>query len=67
MKSERRIKLSDLKAGDHIVVVGFDCMEGKREVFECSVGQLYLICKSGRHYLDGQVDADGYLVGIHKE
>ena len=59
------MKLSDLSEGDIVVVDGgFTCREaGEVMVYE-AVDGLYFECEHGRHYLDGQEDDDGNLVGI---
>lgn len=62
-------KLSQLKAGDFVVVDdGFDCMSAWQAfgVLE-DEGGLYLPCADGGHYLDGQLDTDNdTLVGIYR-
>jgi len=59
------VKLSDLNRGDIVEVdEHFTCMlAGQRMVHKNSEG-LYLVCKNGYHYLDGQADGNGELVGI---
>ena len=60
------MKLSDLSAGDTIVLDGgFTCCEaGEVTVHEDDLHDLYFECEHGRHYLDGQEDDDGNLVSI---
>lgn len=61
------MKLADLKPMDTVIVDdGFTCMKGgtMRTVFEGKHG-LYVTCAEGEHYLDGQEDEDGELVGIY--
>ena len=60
-------KMSELKVGDTVEVIGFDCMEGHKGVLE-NGSELYVQCCQGRHYLSGQLDdADNdTLVGIFK-
>jgi hypothetical protein len=62
-----KIKLSDLKAGDTIIADGgFTCMEaGPKKVYAADDG-LHVLCNKGRHYLEGQLDDDGTLVGLEK-
>jgi hypothetical protein len=62
-----RIKLNDLKPGDTIVADGgFTCLRaGEHKVWE-KHGQLVVVCDDGDHFLDGQEDDDGYLVGLSK-
>lgn len=58
-------KASDVKAGDTLVCDGgFTCMgHGPRIVHE-DAGGLYVKCSDGKHYIDGQRDADGRLIGM---
>lgn len=59
------MKLKDLKAGDTVIVDGgFTCMKpGHKEVLSDN-GGLYLGCDEGVHYLVGQEDEDGELIGL---
>jgi hypothetical protein len=60
-------RLSELKAGDKIQIDGdFTCIEpwGLRTVKQ-SYGRLYIACSQGGHNLDGQLNDDGYLVGVY--
>lgn len=61
-------KLEDLKPGDIIIAdAGFTCLEpGEHKVWEKHGGKLVVGCRDGDHYLDGQRDAAGNLVGISK-
>lgn len=61
------MKLTDIKAGDAVITDdGFTCMPSKRtKVREDDIG-LYVPCRSGKHYLDGQLDGRGHLIGISK-
>jgi hypothetical protein len=76
------MKLTDLKAGDIVHVDdGFPCMdEGHKTVYEDDHG-LYVECRGGEedddgnpivlespehHYLEGQEDEDGELIGVTK-
>lgn len=60
-------KLADVKAGDAVNADGgFGCMSGKYTVYADGVGGLYVECNYGTHYLDGQDDGDGNLVGFYK-
>ena len=45
----------------------FDCMKkGTRKVVkEDEHGNLYISCKEKRHLLDGQIDKDGYYIGLY--
>ncbi len=61
-------KLCELHNGDLVHVDdGFTCMtEGLKAVHEDEDG-LYVYCRSGKHYLDGQEDAPGTnLIGIER-
>lgn len=60
-------KLADLKVGDMIEIdAGFTCAPaGIHEVRAISDG-LYFKCDETYHLLEGQLDPDGYLVGIYQ-
>ena len=71
---ERRIKkgrwanLKTLKPGDRrFTDGGFPCMpDGELKVVRSDDnGQLYVACQHGKHYLDGQDDGDGKLIGLY--
>lgn len=59
------MKMEDLKAGENVKLDGgFTCAkEGLHEVHQDDHGH-YFICDEGKHYLDGQEDEDGNLVGV---
>lgn len=62
-------RLSELKAGDKLVADGgFTCIKkGGVVVVEArGDGQLYVGCRSGSHYLDGQVSGENHdsLIGL---
>lgn len=60
------LKFSDVKAGDKIQADrGFTCIAPNAvlEVRSCDHG-LYVNCDEGKHFLDGQENADGFLVGL---
>jgi len=62
-------KLSEIKTGDVLEADGgFDCMdEGTRYTVEEDDAALFVNCREGKHYLDGQVDVPGGdLVGLHR-
>ena len=61
------MKLDELKVGDTVITDGgFTCMKASpRKVHEDNEG-LYIRCRDGRHYLDGQEDEDGELVGLSR-
>lgn len=58
------VKLGDLKAGDTVELHGFDCASGTVTLEQDPSGELFFRCAQGRHYVNGQLDADGNLVGI---
>lgn len=59
-------KLSELKLGDFVEVIGFDCMDGTRKV-RFDSGEPYIDCDHGHHFLSGQLETDGdSLIGIYK-
>jgi archaellum component FlaC len=57
-------KISDLKAGDTVELHGFDCAQGTVTLEKDMWGYLFFPCASGKHFIDGQLDNNGYLVGI---
>ncbi|WP_370677595.1 hypothetical protein [Pleomorphomonas sp. PLEO] len=60
--------LADLKAGDVVSADGgFDCLAEGPHVVEKDDHGLFIKCREGNHYLDGQEDDDGNLVGISKQ
>ena len=61
-------KLSDLKEGDVVIPDGgFDCMaKGDHRKIIADGDRLYVNCGKGQHFLDGQDDGDGYLVGLYR-
>lgn len=61
------VKLSDVKAGDVLIATGFTCIPdgGRREVF-FNEGQPFISCGDGKHYLDGQLNDAGELVGLER-
>lgn len=68
-------RLSTLKAGDKVQVDdGFTCIVkwGHRLVRQDStrpgIDGLFIDCRSGRHYLDGQLDDDSdFLIGVYMD
>lgn len=57
-------RFEDLKPGDTVELHGFDCAQGTVTIEEDIRGQLYFNCIAGKHYVIGQLDPDGYLIGI---
>lgn len=63
----REITLADLKPGSTIIADdGFTCMTAGQKTVHADAHGLYVPCNDGKHYLDGQEDEDGKLVGISK-
>lgn len=63
------MKLNDLKPGDTVILDDrFTCMAEGAHVVKAKddTGLLFLDCEEGTHYLDGQENEDGELVGISK-
>ncbi len=59
------MKLDDLKAGDTITLDGgFTCIPAGLVVVEEDKDGKFFKCHEGKHYLDGQEDEAGHLVGI---
>jgi hypothetical protein len=56
-----------VKAGDRLFTDGgFTCMPGgELKVVREDGDGLYVACRDGRHYLDGQLDEQGRLVGFY--
>lgn len=71
-------KLADIKPGDVLIADGgFEphddsdtpCLaEGERLLVEADLqGEIYVRCRAGRHYLDGQHDEEtGELIGLRR-
>jgi FtsZ-binding cell division protein ZapB len=57
-------KISDLKAGDTVELHGFDCAKGTVTLEKDVWGNLFFPCATGRHFIDRQLDENGYLIGI---
>ena len=63
-----KANLNTTQPGDILIAdVGFDCMAGRVTVACNETGAPYVPCACGRHYLDGQTDGDGVLVGLGKD
>lgn len=60
------MRLSDIYEGQTIMLDGgFDCVaKGEATVLVDQRGSLYFKCSHGEHFIDGQVDIDGELIGI---
>jgi hypothetical protein len=61
-------KMTQVKLGDTLKVVdsGFDCMKQDevKVVMQNEKGELYVECSEGEHYIDGQKDTHGNLIGL---
>jgi len=60
-------KANEVKAGDHLKCdEGFTCLKPHTKVVvqEDEEG-LFVSCADGKHYLDGQEDENGNLVGLY--
>ena len=59
------MKLTDIQPGDTIIADGgFTCMRAGPTVVQADNAGLYVKCSEGRHYLDGQEDEAGELIGL---
>jgi hypothetical protein len=60
--------LHQVSVGDTLIAdSGFTCLHNNQRVIvkQNERGE-YVDCSHGRHYLDGQVNENGILVGLHK-
>lgn len=69
----QKVKLSKIKPGDKLIADGgFTCMKENdvKTVFKASddpvYGGLFICCSHDRHYLSGQLDSEGFLVGLYE-
>lgn len=63
--SPEPVKLTDLSPGDVVQLDShFTCAKGLVIIQKDPYGELYFPCQDGKHYLIGQLNDDGYLVGI---
>jgi hypothetical protein len=62
------LALDEVKPGDRLVADGgFTCIsDGEVLVVETDDLGLFVPCRAGRHYLDGQEDVDGRLIGFRR-
>lgn len=59
------MKLEDLNEGDIITLDdGFTCNDADPAEVKKDEYGLYIDCDEGKHYLDGQEDENGELIGI---
>lgn len=64
------MRLTDIKPGDRIRgFEGFGCIpdNATRTVQADVDGDLFVQCREGRHYLMGQEDESGELIGLRRE
>jgi hypothetical protein len=66
------VKLSAISVGEVLVADnGFDCIESwsSASVEKDNRGELFIACKCGQHFLEGQLDLDDNdtLVGLRRE
>lgn len=60
------MKLRDLKAGDSVFADGgFTCLRGGFHFVEADGDGLFIQCDDGKHYLVGQENENGELVGLY--
>src|SRR4051812_7469509 len=65
LTTEVPMKLSDIRAGDGVFTdSSFTCIKPGLHLVEESDLGLYVCCDHGEHYLDGQQNEDGELVGL---
>lgn len=65
----QRQPLDAVQEGDYLQADdGFTCLDANAtyKVQQRTSGRLYIQCKEGIHYLDGQTDFSGNLVGLTK-
>lgn len=60
------LQLAGIKPGDFLEVDGgFTCVPEGQVVQVLQDGDgLFFVCSEGQHYLDGQKDEKGFLVGV---
>jgi hypothetical protein len=62
-----RTRFDDVKEGDTLIAdEHFECLSAGAHVVRSGTAGLYVSCLRGHHDLDGQIDQDGYLVGLQK-
>ena len=60
------MKLNKVKKGDIIIADGgFTCLQAVEHKVYDNEG-LFIECEQGMHFLDGQLDDDGNLIGLSK-
>lgn len=58
-------KFTDLHVGDIVTLDGgFTCAPSGNVTLHAHNGALFFDCRAGRHYIAGQIDDDGYCIGI---
>ena len=65
----RSLKMEDVHVGDTLVLDnGFTCHEpGPVVIMRDGEGALFFKCNNGHHYIDGQEDEFGTLIGMKRE
>lgn len=60
------MKFSEVREGDVLIADGgFTCIQtGSPLAVKADEDGLYFSCASGKHYLDGQEDENGDLIGL---
>jgi len=61
------VKFANVKDGDVLIADGgFTCINAGRVTVKRSDRGLYFDCRDGKHYLDGQENEVGELVGLSR-
>lgn len=64
------IKETEIREGDNLIADGgFSCMKEKTKsiVKKDENNELYVDCADGTHYLSGQRDGKGSIIGFYKD
>lgn len=57
--------IKEIKAGDIVEAdAGFTCLSQGRHLVQSSDSGLFISCSNGKHFIDGQVDDDGTVIGL---
>lgn len=62
--------INDITEGDVLIAdCGFTCLENKQEVEvkEDKTGDLFVPCEQGQHFLSGQLNEKGDLIGFYRK
>lgn len=62
------VKSKDVRVGDELLADGgFTCIsEGVVLMVDSDADGLFVVCSEGKHYLEGQECAGGFLVGLRR-